>query len=80
MKYFVILIKSFTDKPSSKSIYEYGAYHEAIGAFHSSLGSAMKDATTTECLCIVIDSLGVQCANEHYFAPIDEAVVDEATE
>lgn len=59
MGYFLINIETYNDgSADSKAIYTYATQDDAIAAYHSKLGSAMKNAKCRTVLCMVISETG----------------------
>lgn len=66
MAQYLIEIATGDPKIAGKGIYTYETYNDALAAFHSKMGSAMKsDLFETELLCI-IDDCGIMSNREQY--------------
>lgn len=71
MKYYCNLVIFYNDgKKDKTATYTYEENeNEAIAAFHSEMGKAMKDVTVKHCLCMAYNSEGGIYCNESYTAP-----------
>ena len=73
MNYYLIEITTGDSKIEGKAIYSYGTEHDAVAAFHSKMGTAMRsDLYDTE-LLMVVDGAGKVIKRELYIKPAPEA-------
>lgn len=70
MEFILTLIQTYADStPTRKAIYTYDTEAEAMGNFHSYLGSAMKSTTTVSILCICTDKKGFVFGDTYWQNP-----------
>lgn len=57
MKYYVFDVETYTDgTKDSPAVYTYEKLDDAVAAFHSKVGGAMKRENIASVTCMVIDS------------------------
>lgn len=64
--YYVIEITKGDAKVAGKGVYESQTLEEAIGAWHSKLGAAMKSDLYASDLCMVVGDDGAVYRSEQY--------------
>lgn len=67
---FFVLEITTTDK-ISKAVYQYDTLEEAVGNFHSKMGSQMKSASCLAELVMVIGEDGAVYRSEKYNKPTE---------
>lgn len=65
-KFYLIEIATGDEQIAGKGVYEYATKNEAVAAFHSKLGSAMKSDLFTSDLLMVVDSTGQWYEQQYY--------------
>lgn len=80
MLYYLIEISTGDKKVAGKAVYEYQTLNEAIAAFHTNIGKAMKSELYDSDLLIVANSLGGIYKNESYIKPVPEEEPEEKEE
>ena len=56
--FYVLEVSTGDASIAGKAVYEYNSFNEAVAAFHSKLGAAMKSELFTTELAMVIDADG----------------------
>lgn len=73
MNYYLIEISTGDGRIAGKAVYEYSEEHDAVAAYHSKMGTAMRsDLYDTE-LLMVVDSTGKVLKRELYIKPVPES-------
>lgn len=72
MLFYLIEIATGDKKVAGKAVYEFETLNEAIAAFHTNMGKAMKSDLYDSDLLIVSNSLGGIYKNESYKKPVPE--------
>lgn len=72
MNYYVIEISTGDEKIKGKGIYEYATEREAVAAFHTKLGTAMKSPLFESELVMVVNKFGYIVCREYYSVNNDE--------
>lgn len=72
MKYYVIEIATGDSKIEGKGIYEYPTLNEALAAYHSKMGIAMKSDLYKSDLIMVVNSAGGVHVSDSYVAAGEE--------
>lgn len=70
--YYVLEIATGDAKVAGKSVYQYATIEEAVGAFHSKLGTAMRSELYESDLCMVIEDNGSVSRSEKYIKAATE--------
>ena len=66
MKFYVIEIATGDSKIAGKGVYEYATLNEALAAYHSKMGTAMKSELYAEELLLVVNSAGGVHVSDHF--------------
>ncbi|MDO4802415.1 MAG: hypothetical protein Q4A15_09650 [Prevotellaceae bacterium] len=66
MEYYLFEVAKGDPKIEGKAVITYQTEDEAIGNFHSHMGTAMKSELYDYDLCIVVDSNGAIYENKKY--------------
>lgn len=74
--FYVIEITNGDSKVSSKAVYEYTTLNEAVAAYHTKMGTAMRSDLYDSELVMVVDSEGAVYRSEKYTKPVAEEPVE----
>ena len=66
MKYFLLMIRKLDTGEFKKAVYQYDTQNEAVQAFHSNIGVAMKETATLSGVAIVVDLAGNSLRKEPF--------------
>ena len=66
MKYYVIVIMTYSDKDTTKSVYEFDSSNAAVSRFHQALNSAYNTSNCLTCVAVIIDEYSNLVRSERY--------------